>query len=357
MKKIRFIIIFSLSYLSLCAQLAGIYPYEFLRLNIPARANALGGTSMAIWDNDINLANGNPAAINSGMHKQLTFNHVNFVSDLKYGQFGYAHKLKKMGTLSYGLQYFSYGKFDGRDEYDEETGNFKASDYVFNIAIGKPINKDSSLNIGVALKTIYTQYDIYKSIGNAIDVGLTYHNKKNFVVSLLAKNYGRQWRTFNYVNTQNKLPFDIQIGISKKVAKAPFRVLVVYDELLNWNLNYTSPLSENISNDPFSNEQQVKTEKEIRKEKRQESIGKFAKHLTFGTEILLTKNFNIRLGYNYRKSSEMALPERRVINGFSAGFSMKISKFHFNYAYSKFALNGNSHTFGVTTNLNYFNKP
>lgn len=348
-----FILSSALSY----AQIAGNNAFSFLNLPIPARVNALGGSSIAIWDNDINLAYSNPALINSGMNKQLTFNHVNFVSDLNYGNFGYAHKLKKFGTLAYGLQYFSYGKFEGRDEYDVQTNNFKAADYCFNIALGKPINKDSSLNIGVALKTIYSQFESYKAFGNAIDVGLTYHNKKQFTASILAKNYGRVWKSYiNNSDTKN-LPFDVQIGISKKVAKAPFRLILLYDEVLNWDLNYTSSINNNSSEkDPFTNETNVKTEKEIRNEKIGNGFRKFGKHLTFGSEILLSKNFHIRLGYNFRKGNEMALPDRRVINGFSTGFSMKISKFHFNYAFSKYALNGNAHTFGITTNLNYFNK-
>jgi hypothetical protein len=147
------------------AQLGGTKVFSFLDLPIPARSNALGGATMAIWDKDINLGYSNPALLNPNCSKQLAFNYVNYVADLSYGNFMYAHQLKKYGTFAAGLQYFNYGKFDGRDEYDKETGTFKAADYSLNLSFAKTINKDSTLSLGIALKTIYSHYDIYNSFG------------------------------------------------------------------------------------------------------------------------------------------------------------------------------------------------
>lgn len=340
---------------SLLAQIGGLKSYTFLSLPGPARANALSGASIAIWDNDVNLGYGNPALLHPGSSRQLSFNHVNFVSDLNYGNFAYAKQLNQFGTLGIGLQYFSYGKFDGRDEFDVSTGTFKAADYSLNISIAKPVNKDSTLSIGATLKTIYSHYETYSSVGNAVDVGLTYHNKKNLVISLLAKNYGRMWKSYAAGGATESLPFDLQIGFSKKVAKAPFRLIVQYDQLLKWDLTYTTTVNQT-SGDPFGAQTTAKTDKEIRNEKISKGLDRFGRHITLATEIILGKNFFVRVGYNFRKGKEMSLPDKRAVNGFSAGFGVKIIKFHLNYAYSKYALNGNSHTFGITTNLNYFHK-
>lgn len=341
---------------SLFSQIGGLHSYSFLSLPVPARANALSGAAIAIWDGDVNLGYSNPALLSPASAKQLTFNHVNFVSDLNYGNFAYAHQLKKFGTLGLGLQYFSYGKFDGRDEYDVPTGTFKAADYAFSISIAKPVNKDSTLSIGATLKTIYSHYETYSSVGNAFDVGLTYHNKKQLTISLLAKNYGRMWKSYAKGGTSEALPFDLQFGISKKVAKAPFRIILQYDQLLKWDLTYTTTVNQSSTGDPFGTQTTAKTDKEIRNEKITKGLDRFGRHITLATEIILGKNFFVRIGYNFRKGKEMSLPDRRVVNGFSAGFGLKIKKFHFNYAYSKYALNGNSHTFGITTNFNYFHK-
>ncbi len=338
------------------AQIGGIKTFSFLDLPIPARSNALGGATTAIWDKDVNLGYGNPALLNPSCSKQLGFNYTNFVADLNYGNFMYAHQFKKYGTFAAGLQYFNYGKFDGRDEYNVEQGNFKAADYSLNLSFAKTINKDSTLSLGVALKTLYSHYDIYSSFGNAVDVGLTYHNKKQLVVSLLAKNYGRQWSAFSENGPKETLPQNVVIGISKKVAKAPFRVIVQYDQLLKWDLTYVDPAKETSDIDPFTNKPVVKTKKQIRNDKIKTGLDKFGRHLILGTEILVGKNFTVRAAYNFRRGKEMALPDVKKVNGLSLGFGFKVYKFYLDYAYSKYALTGNAHTIGITTNFGDFHK-
>lgn len=338
------------------SQIDGTKSFSFIDLPVPARSNALGGASMAIWDNDVNLSYANPALLNPNCSKQLALNYVNFVSDINYGNFLYAQKLKKYGTLGVGLQYFNYGKFDGRDEFDVETEKFKVADYSLNLAFAKTINKDSTLSLGVALKTIYSSYQMYYALGNAVDVGLTYHNKKQLTISLVAKNYGRQWKSFSENGPRESMPQDLQIGISKKVSKAPFRLILVYDQLLKWDLTYNDPQNATSNIDPFTNKPIVKTQKQIRNEKIKTGLDKFGRHLIFGTEILFGKNFTVRLAYNYRRGKELALPDVKKVNGLSVGFGFKVYKFHLDYAYSKFALRGNSHTIGIMVNLNEFAK-
>lgn len=355
MKKIA-IYIFVIFVNSTFAQIGGTKVFRFLDLQMPARSAALGGATNAIWDDDVNLSYNNPALLNPSMTKQLAFNYVNYVADLNYGNFMYAHQIKKHFTFGAGLQYFNYGKFDGRDEFDEQTGTFKAADYSLNLSIAKPLNADSTLSLGATLKTIYSHYESYYSLGSAVDVGLTYHNKKNLTLTLLAKNYGKQWRTYSGTGDKEKLPSDFQIGISKKVAKAPFRLILLYDQLLKWDLTYVNPQAQNDNIDPFTNKPIVKTKKEIRNDNFRKGLDKFGRHIVIGTEIVLTKNFNIRIAYNFKTGKEMALPDKKSASGLSLGFGLKIYKFHLNYGFSKYALTGNAHTFGITTNFNYFSK-
>ena len=338
------------------AQIGGINTFSFLDLPTAARSTALGGATTAIWDKDVNLGYGNPSLLNPASSNQLSFNYTNFVADLNYGNFMYARQLKKYGTFGAALQYFNYGKFDGRDEYNVETGKFKAADYSLNLSFAKTINKDSTLSLGVALKTLYSHYDIYSSFGNAVDVGLTYHNKKQLVISLLAKNYGRQWKSFSENGPKETLPQNLVIGISKKVAKAPFRIIAQYEQLLKWDLTYVNPQTATSDIDPFTNKPVVKTKKQIRNDKIKTGLDKFGRHLIIGTEVLIGKNIMIRVAYNFRRGKEMALPDVKKVNGLSLGFGFKVYKFHLDYAYSKYALTGNAHTIGITTNFGDFNK-
>jgi len=346
----------SILYTAVFSQIGGTSTFSFLDLPVPARTNALGGASTAIWDKDINLGYSNPALLNVGCSQQLGINYVNYVSDLAYGNVSFANRVKKHGVLAVGLQFFNYGKFEGRDEFNLETSQFSAADYALNISFAKTINKDSTLSLGVALKTIYSHYDIYHSFGNAIDIGLTYHSRKDLVVSLVAKNYGKQWKPYFENSLTNDLPNNVQIGVSKKVPKAPFRVLAQYDYLLKWDLTYNNPKNELGAIDPFTNQPIVKTKNELRREKINDGFNKFGRHLTIGTEMLMSKNFTVRIAYNFRKGMEMALPEVKKANGLSLGFGIKIFKFQLDYAFSKYALNGNVHTIGLTGNMSLLSK-
>lgn len=318
-----------------------------------ARAAALGGNNMSIWGDDVNLVYSNPALLNASMSKQLALNYCNYVGDLNFGYLGYAHHLDKYGTVGGGIQFFNYGKMQGYDEFGEKTTTFKANDYSINLNYAKPF-EDSSFQVGVALKTIISQYDVYQSVGNAIDFGVTYHNKKDLVVSLLAKNVGFVWKAYsNTFSKSEPLPQNVQLGFSYKVAKAPFRIIGIYDNLLKWNLKYVSPVDTTGKTSPFSSTETPIDSTGWQKFSKKFGNGadNFLRHITVGTEIIVTKNFNLRLAYNYRRQREMTLPERRGANGLSLGFGFKIKRLGFAYSFSKMAFAGNSSIFSFSYSL------
>lgn len=330
------------------AQIGGINGFKFLELPIPARAAALGGTNMSIYGDDINLYFSNPGLLNKYMNKQLALNYCNYVSDLNYGNVAYAHHFnEKIGTVAGGLQFFNYGKFDKRDEFGVSQGNFKAADYSLNLSIAKRL-KDTCFNVGTTLKTIYSHYDIYNSFASAIDLGVSYAGKNNLTVSVLARNVGRIWKSYSIAAKSEKLPQNVQIGLSYKVKKAPFRLIVVYDQLTKWDLTYLSPFDETNQIDPFTNKP-VKTNSKF-----QNFTNKLGRHFIVASEIVLSKNFNLRIGYNHRLHKEMMLPDKRGANGLSFGFGVKVYKFHISYAFSKYNVAGNSSIFSLTTNLGAF---
>jgi hypothetical protein len=331
------------------SQIGGTKTFRFLDIPMSARSAALGGNNMSIWGEDINLLYNNPSLLNPGMLKQLAFNYSNYVSDLNFFSLAYAHNFKTYGTAAISLQTFNYGEFAGYDEQGEKTKNFKANDNSINLSFAKPM-ADSMFNIGITLKTIISQYDVYNSFGNALDFGITYHNKKNFVVSLVAKNVGFMWKSYSKGGEKEALPQTVQIGLSKKIAKAPFRLFLVYDQLLKWNLNYISPVdttgkSSTLNSSDVSTDSSGFQRFKVRAGKYGDN---FMRHILVGTEIVISKNFNLRIAYNYRRQKEMTLPERRGANGFSFGFGLRVKRFGFSYSFSKMAFPGNSHVLGLT---------
>ena len=147
-----------------------------------------------------------------------------------------------------------------------------------------------------------------------------------------------------------------QIGFSYKVKKAPFRLIFVYDNLRKWDLTYTSPLAEPESSSLFGEKPKEKTKFQKFSDNTKKGGDKFGRHMTFGLEILLTKNFNIRVGYNYSLHKEMMLPDKRTASGLTFGFGFKINRFGLSYAYSKYNITGVASTIGITTHIGAYTK-
>ncbi len=352
MKKLTYIILFFVSF-QYSAQIGGTKNFRFLDIPMTARSAALGGGNLSIWDDDINLIYNNPSLLNSQMTKKVALNYGNYVSDLKYGYLAYAHHLKQYGNVAGSIQFYDYGKFVGYDEFGQQTTNFKAGDYSINLTYAKPF-KDSSFNVGVSLKTILSQYDIYKSYASAIDFGITYHTKKNLTISILAKNVGVVYKNYSQNQTQ-VLPRNLQLGLSYKAPKAPFRLVLGFDLINIWNLKYISPIDTTGKSNPFSSSTSAQNADSSGWKKFSNRFGNradnFMRHVTVGTEILLTKNFNLRIAYNYRRQKELTLPERRGANGLSLGFGLKIKRFAFAYSFTKMAFPGNSSIFSITASI------
>jgi hypothetical protein len=81
---------------------------------------------------------------------------------------------------------------------------------------------------------------------------------------------------------------------------------------------------------------------------------KLLRHAVFGTELIITDNFHVRLGYNYLKRKELKNITKKGTAGFSIGVGMKISKFNFSYSRSSFHLAGGANQFTIRTSLSSF---
>ncbi len=334
------------------SQVGGSTTYSFLDLPSSARVASLGGSIISVKDNDANLAFLNPSLLNSSMNHQFALNVVNYFSDIKYGYVAYAHDFKKFGTYNLGIHYINYGEFQGAAENSDLTGTFRAAEYNFNLGWGKQLNHlesfglssklDSLFSVGVNLKTIYSHLEQYSSVGIAADIATTfYHKKSELTAALVIKNYGQQLKGYN--DSLEALPFEIQLGVSKKLSKAPLRLSLTLRHLERYDLTFKD--STKVITDPFTN---VSTPQEI------STFDKLMRHVVVGTELLLSKNFHIRAGFDYRRRAELQVESRTSFIGFSGGFGLRISKFHLSYGIASYHLAGTSHHFSLTTNLSDF---
>ena len=335
-------ICFLVNSFSLKAQNGGTDTYEFLDLTYSARIAALGGTAIAIKDNDPNLGLINPALLNKSMDNQVTLNYINYLSDINYGYSSFTKHYDSIGTFNVGLKYVSYGEFDERDAGGNKLGTFNAGEYAIVMGYGRELKHNFS--VGANFKTIISSLYDYQSFGVAFDFGTTYYlEDERFTASLVVKNIGAQLTTYTSDNRE-PIPFEIQLGLSKQLENVPLRFSLTAHSLETPDLVY---------------EQQIKNEGGLLGDTETDNdqdgvLENMARHTVVGLEFLPSENFHIRLGYNYQRRRELLVEEKTGLVGMSFGFGMRISKFHISYGHASYHQAGGINTFSVVTRISDF---
>lgn len=331
------------------AQVGGDHVYTFLNLSPSARITSLGGSLITVKDDDINIAFGNPAVLNASMHQQISFNHNIHLADINNGYAAYGHHVSKWDmTFHGGLQYVTYGDFDATNVLGDITGSFKAAEYAITLGAGKQLY--DKLSVGANLKVISSQLESYNSFGISSDFGAFYHDStSNTSIALVFKNVGLQLSTYDE-NNRESIPFDIQLGISKRLRHLPFRFSIIAHNLQRWNITY---------DDPNSNETTfLFGDGENTENKFGEWVDNFFRHFIFSGEFLFGKkdNFRVRLAYNHFQKQELSVDNVRSLAGFSMGLGLKINRFRIEYGRSFYHLAGGLNHFSISTNLREFKK-
>lgn len=315
------------------AQLGGSTVFRVLDIPSSARISGLGGSPVAVYDNDINLGLFNPALLNSSMAKQVALSYMPYVDGINIGYAAYAHHLDSSNiTLSGSMQYVDYGTFTRRDETGMDQGEFKAGEYVVQVGAGRAI--DSVFSMGVNLKFITSNLDSYTATGWAADIGGVYVKKAlGLTVAATLRNIG--FVSSGYTDTKEKLPFQAQLAATYKFRHAPFRLGLSIDNLQQWDLTYDDP-NEQTQIDPTTGEAIVK---------KVTTVDRALLHIVPNAEILFGPNFMLRLGYNYRRRQELAVDVKPGLSGVSFGIGLKVSRVIVSYSYAQFNLAGASNTF------------
>ncbi|MCB0561385.1 MAG: type IX secretion system protein PorQ [Phaeodactylibacter sp.] len=331
------------------AQIGGLNTYEFLNLSPSARVSALGGNLITVRDDDANLALANPSLLNESMHQQLAFSHSFHVAGISHGYASYAHHFSKPGLTGHaGVQYVNYGSFDQTDELGQKLGTFKAAEYAINFGASKQVY--DRLALGANLKAITSQLEGYSSFGLAADLaGVYFDTSSNFTATVVFRNIGTQLAAYQDGNPE-PLPFEIQLGVSKRLRYLPFRFSIVYRHFNRWNILYDDPNAE--PSTLFFGE--------VNTERSKSSIwfDNFFRHFVFNGEFLFGKkdNFRLRFGYNHFMRKELSVDNFGSLAGFSFGAGIKVNRFRIDYGYSAFHLGGGLNHFGVSTNLQEFKR-
>ena len=327
------------------AQIGGKSTYQFLNLISSAKLASLGGYAIAIPDADIEMAYFNPALIDSSLHKELNLNYVNYFSDINYGFAGYAYRIKGLGVIATSVKYISYGDFLMADETSAIIGEFSSNETAFNL--GWSNSYKYGLKYGFNLKCVMSNFYDYTSTGVLLDLGGTWSRPQNgIMLGVVVKNIGSQIKTYTPDNFE-PLPFEIQAGVSKKLEHAPFRFSANFHNLEVLDFYYESP--NNLETTSLFGSDQVEEEKSHLAES-------IFRHVTIGTELLLTDNFNLRIGYNHQRRSELKLREGSKTGsvGFNFGIGVHIKRFKIDYGRSIYSLAGATNHLSISTNFSEY---
>ena len=284
--------------------------YTFLRMPTSTRANALGGHTVSLVESDPSLIFHNPGLLGGEMDGMINLNYMNYISDINVGSAVFTKAFKDKGAWGVGASFFSFGKVD---EYSAE-----------NVYLGEASAKDISVQGffaydlserwrgGVSLKFLYSTLADYTSIGLGVDAGLSYYDSdKKFSFGVTLKNIGAQLKP--YYEERQRMPWDIQAGISKQMKHAPLRFSLTAMYLNRWKFDYVD---------------EVRTQNETEEKDGDNFMQTLLKHFVVGVDFVPSDNFWVGVGFNPKTRMDMKLTGGGTgLAGFSAGAGVRIKMF------------------------------
>lgn len=300
--------------------------FNFLNLPVSTRANALGGNNISVIENDLALVFQNPAFLGQEMDMSVNIGYMFYVADIGSGSVIFAKAAGTRSAWGIGVNYVGYGNMKETTIDNIIIGDFSAKDMCINSFFSRDLTE--KLRGGVTAKFIYSSYDIYSSIGLAVDVGLSYYDKDHDLsLGFIGKNLGRQITAYN--EEIQPLPWDIQLGMTKRLSHAPIRFSLTAQQLYQWKFD---PVIEGQTNDDSF-------------------TSTLFKHILFGIEFIPSENFWIGLGYNPKMASDMKLEQGNKMGGFSFGAGIRVKAFDIGASVSQFHPSATSFHINVGVSL------
>ncbi len=320
----------------------GQYALEFLRLPNSPHITALGGINVCNPDQDISFALQNPALMRPGLHNQLGLNYNAYYAGIHIMNLGYGYHSQKLNTsFVLGVQNIDYGKFTQTDFNSSIQGEVRANDIA--ISLGASRAYKDRWRYGADIKLANSILVGNSAMALLADVGVVYYDTANLLtIGATAKNMGVMLK--NYNGQSEPLPFDLQIGLSKRFKHLPLRLMVTLHHLYEWDVRYNNP-ADITQTSLFGAADTTTKEKSY-------FADKLFRHFIFGGEFLLGKRIAVSIGYNHMRRGELALKEKQALSGFSFGIGLYLGKVQVHYGRSYYNVAGAYNEFGFNFALN-----
>ncbi|PSQ94415.1 MAG: hypothetical protein BRD53_06165 [Bacteroidetes bacterium SW_7_64_58] len=295
--------------------------FSLLRFDASARTAAMGGAYTAAAGGDVNTMFYNPAIPGPATSRTPSVSYLNHLTDINAGTLAYSHTVSGIGTtLSGGLRFVHWGTIQRRNDVGERTGTFSARDVALTVGAARALGP--RVRYGANMHLLYAQIDQVQATAAATDLGVLYRVPAyQLTVGASLRHLGVSLDGFGRRDVT--LPLDLQLGLSKRLAHLPLRLsLTAYD------LTKAGTGIEGGS-----------------------TTDHVLAHLTFGGEMRLGDNLRLRLGYNHRRSRDLALADQFDLGGLGGGFGLLVGGVAVDYAYNSWSELGGLHQFTVRADL------
>ncbi len=298
MKRAVFAILLTLSAHAVLAQDSRTV-FNFLRLPVSAHVVALGGDNITLTSDDGTQVFHNPALMNYTADGTLTLGMMTYMQGALTGSAAYQRYVGDRGSWGVQGRFISYGEMKETTYTGEQTGTFGAKD----IAVGGSFCYDlgNRFSGGITARLATSYLGSYSSLAVAVDLGLNYYDpEREWSLSAVARNLGGQLTAYD--DDFERMPLDLQVGVSKRLVGSPLRFSATLVRLNDWSYG----------------------------------IGR---HLVAGAELLLSDQFYIAAGYNAQRAHDMTITagEEESSHGaaLSIGAGMQLERLKLHVAYAK----------------------
>jgi hypothetical protein len=331
----RKILVFSIFIMVLAGhvlgQSGGRRSFEFV--NIPSHALLMGtgGVNVSLLNQDVNMLFSNPALVGDSLNGHLSFTYMGYFADVNMGTISYAQEIGKTGLWHIGVQHLNLGTIDGYDEAGNFMDIFGSGETA--LAIGKS-HQAGNYRMGANMKILQSNLAGFRASALVFDLGGTFvHPEKDFVAGIAMKNMGVRLTDYSD-DTNSRLPFDLQAGVSFKPQHMPVRFSFTAYNLVRGDLSYFDP---NSTISPG--------------ESAPGTFDKVFRHVAIGTQWLLGPRVQARLGYNHLVRRDLRVVNGGGMSGISLGISLRTSIFEFAYTRGGYHVAGGSDVLTITGNM------
>jgi hypothetical protein len=315
---------------------------QYLRLPRNAHATALGGMVVCNPSADVMLSLANPALLRPEFNNELGISNNFYLGKAQFSNAVYAwHSNKYNTSFSTSVSSMQYANTVILDPAGINYGNNTfASDINLQASASRQYTK--YWRYGATARFAYSR--LASNIATAVmgDAGVVYANTdKQIYCGMLVKNIGVVTSRYTTGRPSEPLPFDMQIGFSKKFLKAPFRINILAHHLYQWDIRYNNPA------DLFNSSLFGIDSSQLN---RTYFGDKLMRHFNFGVDLLLGKRLELNVGYSHLRRRELSLVQKQGLTGFSFGLGVLLPKFKIYYGNSVYHLSGSYHEVCVVLN-------